>query len=358
MIIENINLVNFRNYSNLKIEFEKGLNFLYGPNATGKTSLVEAIYYLSLARSFRTSIDAHLIKHKCTRAQINAKLSAQEIKRTIDIELSTEGKKIFLNQKQIKKISELSNIVNVIYFIPKDVDLLKDSPKQRRLFLNLSISKVSKSYLEKVTSYEKLLKERNNVLKDVNVNIDLLDVLTEQMVYLSKDIYLYRKKYINELNEVLLDLYQKITNSTDKVKIIYTPFVDNEEKYLELARLEFSNSKDLDLKRKQTTKGIQKEDFYLIKNQRNIGTYGSQGENRLAIIALKLSPYELIHKEEDKPIVILDDILSELDDKHQKFLIEYISNLNQVFLTSTKKNEIENCVYYKIENESIVKENM
>lgn len=350
MIVEEIKLNNFRNYHQFDVSFVKGINFIYGANASGKTSLVEGIYYLSLARSFRTSRDQDLINNKSEFATINAKLSVGETKKEIMVYLSHEGKKIAINKKQIGKISELSNIVNAIYFIPKDVNLLRDSPKNRRLYLDVSISKVSKSYLEHVTNYEKLLRTRNGLLRKEKPNIDLIEVVTSQMIEISKEIYIYRKEYIEELNKKANQVFKEITNSELNIEIIYVPFINNKNNYVELAKQEFKNSLELDIKRKLTNKGVQKEDFKILLNKKDVSIYGSQGENRLAVLALKLAPYELIKDYKNKPIVILDDVLSELDKDNQKSLLTYLSKLSQVFITSTNKIEINNANYYFIDD--------
>src|SRR5574344_1047176 len=328
MIVEEIKLNNFRNYHQFDVSFVKGINFIYGANASGKSSLVEGIYYLSLARSFRTSRDQDLINNKSEFAIINAKLSVGETKKEIMVYLSHEGKKIAVNKKQIGKISELSNIVNAIYFIPKDVNLLRDSPKNRRLYLDVSISKVSKSYLEHVTNYEKLLKTRNDLLRKEQPNIDLIEVVTNQMIDISKEIYIYRKEYLDELNKKANQIFKEITNSEQNIEIIYVPFINNKNNYVELA----------------------KQEFKILLNKKDVSIYGSQGENRLAVLALKLAPYELIKDYKNKPIVILDDVLSELDKDNQKSLLTYLSKLSQVFITSTKKIEINKANYYFIDD--------
>jgi len=356
MIIQELKLINFRNYQKLQVVFEKGINYIYGDNASGKTSLVESIYYLSLARSFRTSEDKNLINHLSSFASIYASIIVGKTNKVVDVYLTEEGKKIAVNKKQIHKLSELSDVFNAICFVPRDVILLKELPRNRRLFLDLAISKVSKKYLSLVSDYEKLLRNRNNLLKEVKPNLDLLQVITEQMIMVSKEIYLYRYEYINELNASLLKTYQALTNSKDEAKIIYLSFIKNAKNYEELARLEYKNTLEIDLKKKQTTKGVHKEDFYVLLQNKNVGVFGSQGENRLVVLALKLSLYDLVKEYKDKPVVILDDVLSELDENHQKNLIEYLKKIVQVFITSTSKIDITNANYYIVSNSSIRKE--
>jgi len=355
MIVNSLKLINFRNYLKADVSFKKGINFIYGDNASGKTSLVEGIYFLSLARSFRTSEDKNLINHHSEFASLIASIDLGEAKKDLEVYLTSDGKKIAINKKQIHKISELSGVFNAIYFIPKEVNLLKDPPKSRRLFLDLAISKVSKSYLEHVTNYEKLLRSRNDLLKIDKPNRDLLEVLTNQMIDESREIYAYRLDYLKALNLAFKKIYQDISGSMDEVEVIYVPFINSLTNYRELAKKEFDNSLELDLRKKQTNKGIQKEDFYILLRHKSVGVYGSQGENRLCVLALKLSPYELIKDYKDKPVVILDDVLSELDVNHQTNLIIYLKKLSQVFITSTSKFEIDGAAYYLVKNGVILK---
>lgn len=355
MIVQKIKLTNFRCYEKCEVEFSKGLNYIYGDNASGKTSLVEAIYYLSLARSFRTNKEKELINKNHDSATINSYMNYQNSNKEILISLMNNGKKIFINKKQINKISELSNLVNAICFIPKDVNLLKESPSQRRLFLNLSIAKTSKKYLELCINYEKLLHSRNELLKEDIINQNLLDVLTNQLISVSKEIYFYRKKYIDDLNKKINFVYKSITGKNETLKIIYKSFVSNYENYEVIAEKKYLESKENDLFRKVTNVGIHKEDFEILLNSRDVSKYGSQGENRIAVLSLKLTPYELIEDVDKKPIIILDDVLSELDKTNQENLLNYLQKMNQVFITSTNKITKENINYYFIDKTEIIK---
>lgn len=355
MIVQKIKLTNFRCYETIELEFKPGINYIYGDNASGKTSLVEAIYYLSLARSFRTIKDKELINKNNDSAIINASLKYIDSNKEIIISLMNNGKKIFVNKKQINKISELSNLVNAICFVPKDVNLLKESPSQRRLFLNLSIAKVSKKYLELCINYEKILHSRNELLKEEVINFDLFDVLTSQLISISKEIYFFRKKYIDNLNNKINFIYKSITGKDETIKVIYESFISNYENYEVIADKKYKESKEIDLLKKVTNIGVHKEDFKILLNSKDVSKYGSQGENRLSVLSLKLTPYELIEEDDKKPIIILDDVLSELDKTNQENLLKYLTNLNQVFITSTNKITNENINYYFINKTNIEK---
>ena len=355
MIVQKIKLTNFRCYEKCELEFKPGINYIYGDNASGKTSLVEGIYYLSLARSFRTTKDKELINKNSDSATINASMKYKDSNKEILISLMNSGKKIFINKKQINKISELSNLINAICFIPKDVNLLKESPSQRRLFLNLSIAKVSKKYLELCINYEKLLHSRNEILKGEILNFDLLDILTNQLISISKEIYYFRKQYIDNLNKKINFVYKSITGKDETIKIIYESFISNYENYEVIADKKYKESKEIDLLKKVTNIGVHKEDFKIFLNSKDVSKYGSQGENRLSVLSLKLTPYELIEDDDKKPIIILDDVLSELDKTNQENLLNYLSNLNQVFITSTNKIIKEKINYYFVNNMNIEK---
>lgn len=356
MIVKSIKLINFRNYKEVTCEFNKGVNYLYGENASGKTSLVEAIYYLSLARSFRTSNDSELIANNSKEALIYSEILQNEKKNQLNVLLSLEGKKMLLNGNKVGRISELSSIMNAIYFIPKDVLLLKEAPKGRRLFLDLSIAKTSNNYVRHIKTFEKLLKSRNEELKKINFNKKLLSVLTEQLINESKIIYVYRRDYINKLNEKLKIVFKELTKSVADINIHYVSFINNEEAYKEVALKMFDSALENDIRRGQTSIGVQKDDFYLSLNNKNIGIYGSQGENRISVLALKLTPYFLVNEEELKPVVILDDVLSELDENHKNLLLKFLSQIDQVFITSTSKIIYENTHYYLVSNNEIRKE--
>lgn len=356
MKVKNLRLINFRNYKSLDIVFYDGFNYIVGDNAKGKTNLIEAIYALSFAKSFRASQNEEMINKDALFATINATITSGELSKEIEIQFRKEGKKVSLNKKPLNKLSGLIDVINVLSFIPKDTSLLKDSPRLRRNFLNQTISKFDKSYLFLLISYEKILKERNDALKSINLNLNLIDVLTHQIVKLSKEIYLTRKRFISDLNKLLPGVYAKISSSEENLSIKYKAFIDDEEKYEEKALKIFTDNLNNDIKRKVTTVGVQKEDFEMYLGDRNLALYGSQGENRLSVITLKLSPYFLVKDEDKLPVIILDDVLSELDKTREKNLIDFLKNLNQVFITNTKKSEFCEENYFICKENTIKKE--
>ena len=347
MLIKRIGLKNFRNHQSLSFEFSDHLNVLTGLNAVGKTNIVEAIYYLSLGRSFRTSEDVDLIKKNHERAEIDATILEGEITRKIKIIITKTGRMVMINGKNISKLSELSKCVNVILFQPKDVMLFSGPPRDRRNFLDIAISKKSSIYLDYISRYDKVLKERNDLLKMDKVDQTLLDVSTELMVKLSGSIISYRQMYVKDINDILNKITRALTGEKGRFELKYYPFVPYDADYQENAKKAFKRAEESDFKHKQTSIGIHREDISINLNGRDIATFGSQGENRIAALALKLSPYFLIEDKDKKPIIVLDDVMSELDHNNQERLIKFLRKFNQVFITGTKL-DIPDCNHLEI----------
>ena len=351
MIIKRIGLKNFRNHQSLFFDFEDRLNILTGLNAAGKTNIVEAIYYLSLGRSFRTNEDIDLIKKNQDRAEIDATILEGELTRKIKIIITKTGRMVMINGKNISKLSELSKCVNVILFQPKDVMLFSGPPRDRRNFLDIAISKKSSIYLDYISRYDKVLKERNDLLKMDKVDQTLLDVTTELMVKLSGSIISYRQMYVKDINDILNKITRALTGEKGKFELKYYPFVAYDANYIENAKKAFKRVEESDFKHKQTSIGIHREDISISLNGRDIATFGSQGENRIAALALKLSPYFLIEDKDKKPIIVLDDVMSELDKNHQEKLIAFLRKFSQVFITGTKL-DIPDCNHLQINKQT------
>ena len=351
MIIKKIGLKNFRNHQSLSFEFTNHLNVLTGLNAVGKTNVVEAIYYLSLARSFRTNEDVDLIKKNHERAEIDATILEGELTRKIKIIITKNGRVVMINGKNISKLSELSKCVNVILFQPKDVMLFSGPPRDRRNFLDIAISKKSSIYLDYISRYDKVLKERNDLLKMDKIDQTLLDVTTELMVKLSGSIISYRQMYVKDINDILNKITRALTGEKRKFELKYYPFVPYDADYQENAKKAFKRAEESDFKHKQTSIGIHREDISISLNGRDIAAFGSQGENRIAALALKLSPYFLIEDRDKKPIIVLDDVMSELDHTNQERLIKFLRKFDQVFITGTKL-DIPNCNHLEINSQT------
>ena len=356
MIIKHLELINFRNYEKLSLNFDKGINFIVGENAKGKTNLVESIYSLSLAKSFRTSNSNELLMINKNFAEVKGIFINENCKKIIEIAFLKDGKKIKINNTLVKKTSELNSIVSALYFIPKDTNLLKDVPKNRRQFLNSNISKMNENYLKNIIQYEKLLKERNDALKALRLNFTLIEIITNKLIELSYEIFKERVEFIKKLNPLLNEVYKNISLSeTQKISIRYIPFIKelNKAEYEAHAKELYKNSLEEDIKKKSTSLGIQKEDFKIYLDEKDVGVFGSQGENRMITLSLKIAPYYLISEAKDKPIIILDDILSELDEKHEENLIHYLENFEQVFITNTRKSDYFTKKYYLVNENKV-----
>lgn len=347
MKVKSITLKNYRNHSYLSYNFQSGLNIISGPNGAGKTNIVEAINYLSLVRSFRTPDESNLIRKGNEKAEISAVVTEGDLVRKIRINISKEGKTILLNNKPISKLSELAKCVNVVLFEPKDVLLFRGSPKERRNFLDVNISKKSSIYLENLSRYEKLLKQRNDLLKQEVVDEVLLETTTEMLVKLASPIVSYRQLYVKDINDILNKIARALTGEESKIEIKYTPFVPFDKEFEQSALKAFKGALDGDLKRKATSIGIHREDFSVSLNDRDIAIFGSQGENRIVALALKLSPYFLIEDKDKRPIVVLDDVMSELDKTHKERLINFLKKFEQVFITSTNQ-VVRDAAHYEL----------
>ena len=347
MIIETLTLKNFRNHPYLSYEFSPHLNIFDGSNAAGKTNVVEAIHYLSMARSFRTTEDIDLISKGKDKAEIDATCREGNLKRKVKIIITEAGKQIIINGKAISKISELSNVMNVLLFEPKDVMMFRGSPKARRAFIDINLCKKSQPYLDYITRYNKVLKERNELLKSGNVDPVLLETTTEMLAKLSGPIVSYRQMYVKDINDILIKITRALTGVKGKLEINYHPFIEYGKDFQKDALEAFKRAEERDFHQKATTIGVHREDFSISLNGRDIGEFGSQGENRIVALALKLSPYFLIDDKDKRPVVVLDDVMSELDIDHKKRLIEFVKKFDQVFITATKL-EVEGAAHYHI----------
>ena len=336
MVVKTLNLRNFRNHELRNLEFAPGINTIVGPNASGKTNIVEAIYYLSLARSFRGVEDADLVSKAKEFAEIYSEILEGDIKKDIRILITKKGRQVLVNGKKVSKLSELSKCVNVLLFEPKDVMLFRGPPKERRNFLDISLSKKSASYLEHISKYEKVLRKRNELLKNGNIDEKLLDSLTELLVEYSAPIIKFRSQYVKDINDILIKIAHALTGVSSEIEIKYKPAFNLAANYKSEALNAYKRSLESDLKHKATSIGIHREDFAVSLNGRDIGTYGSQGENRIVALALKLAPYFLIADKDKRPIIVLDDVMSELDKNHRERLVEFLKKFDQVFITGTK----------------------
>ena len=332
MILERIDLKNFRGYERLSLDLSGGVNVIEGPNGSGKTNLAEAVYCLSMARSWRTPSFAPLVREGADYARITAFLKEGGISEKVDLLFSKAERRVLLNEKPARKLSELSKLTRISLFSPQDVALFKGSPGARRNFLDVSISSRDQSYLEAISRYEKLLGERNALLKEISPNQDLLDVLSGQMATECERIVASRLAFTRLVNKCLEDLAPSLYGANRRLYAVYQPFVRGENSK-EAALSAFQKAKEADLLRRVTTVGVHREDFSLLLDGKDVSLFGSQGENRIAAIALKLCP-SLVEAEGKAPITILDDVYSELDEERAANLSKVLKGIGQAFVTT------------------------
>lgn len=336
MTLTRLKLVHFRGYQNLELGFEPGMTAILGRNGAGKTNLAEAIYFLSLARSWRCLDDRLLIQNGESLAYIEADVSEGNFRRTIEIEIGKQNKKIRINGKPIRKLSELSRLVNVISFAPEDVSLFTGSPKLRRSFLDASLSKFDGEYLDLIIQSNRLLHERNAALKAQNVDPRLLDAYDEQLARLAEPIVEKRTAYVARLNGSVSKTLSALRKDEATGEIIYRSFLPLGEDFQARALALYRQARDSDLLYRSTSLGIHREDFQFLLRGKDVAHYGSQGENRLCALALELAPYDLIEDPAKKPICVLDDVTSELDEIRVRNLMALLQGYSQVFLTATE----------------------
>ena len=336
MWVKSLSLHEFRNYSSVELEFQKGINYIQGLNGSGKTSLVEAIGLLSMCKSIRSNDEKEIIRFNSTSVVVKASLINQ-IQRDFKIVISQDGKYIELDGNEVKKVSEIAGIAKVISFIPKDVELFKDIPAKRRRFLDLNLSMLDKVYLKLLGEYNRYLVEVRNLIKQDKVDFLTLDVLLKEMA--KRGIVLQNKRecFISELNKNLSIISRYFTEDKILMKLNYLPNVicKNIDDYFIQIRDKIVDS--LNGKNRIVISGVHLDDFSLDYNSQDLALYGSQGQNRLSVICLKLSLFRMIKEQfNEEPIVILDDVLSELDINHQNKLMKLLNQIEQVFITGTK----------------------
>ena len=358
MILTKLQLKNFRNYDNLDLNFNKKINIFIGNNAQGKTNILESIYVLSLTKSHRTNKDLYLIKQNSLFTKIIGTIKDDDKNTKYEVLINENGKGVSINDKPLKKVSEYLSKINAIMFCPDDLEIIKGSPQERRSFFNISISGFNNNYVRYLNEYNKILKTRNEYLKNYEiVNKDYLDVLTNKLIDLNIYIYNERKKYVETINKYLKDIYKDITGK-ENIILKYDSFMDNDDRN-ELED-KFNMVYNNELFQKVTLLGIHKDDFSIFIDDVKINNYGSQGQHRIAILCLKLAEIKIYEEEYNKkPILLLDDIFSELDSTKKTNIIKFIKNDLQVFITSTDLNNIDKKIIkeadiYKIDNGKVV----
>ena len=357
MILKNIRLQNFRNYNSLDVELSNGVNIIYGNNAQGKTNLLESIYVLGLTKSHRSFVENNLITNNCEQSKIIGFVEKDNITSKYQVLLENKslvkghvvGKKLFIDYDEIKKVNEYISKVNVIIFYPEDLEMIKGSPNIRRQFLNSELSQLYSNYFKVLADYNILLKKRNEFLKNLNknsiVNEIHFNVITDYLI--NKAIFLYRArhKFVEKLNLYCSKIYKKLSG-VNGFRLEYKPnlvFDNYNQDYLyNFLKQEFEKVYEKEKKFGSTLIGPHRDELEFYIDDLDIKNYGSQGQQRMAVIAVKLSEIEIFKKNcKTTPILLLDDVFSELDEKKKNNLLFYIKDNIQTIITTTDLNNID-----------------
>lgn len=361
MYIQSLELKNYRNYDRLIIEFSSGTNILYGDNAQGKTNILEAVYLGATTKSHRGSKDKEIIRFGENESHIRIHLVKQEIGHQIDMHLKkSRTKGAAIDQIPIKRSSDLLGFVPVIFFSPEDLSIIKNGPSERRKFLDIELSQLEKMYLHQLSSYNKVMSQRNNLLKQLAYQRDLLDTLDSwdiQLVRYGSEVIRYRQRFIEDLNEIIREIHKNLTGKKEKIVLKYDYSVNYDEFLTVLQK-----KREIDLKYASTGAGPHRDDIEFLVNGIDIRRFGSQGQQRTAALSLKLAQIELVKRQTgETPILLLDDVLSELDSSRKNYLLDSIKDI-QTLITCTGLEEFINShlqidKMFQVKSGKIVREN-
>ncbi len=358
MIIKSLELADFRNYDSLHIDFSSGTNILYGDNAQGKTNILEAIYLSATTKSHKGSKDKDIVNFYKEESHIRTYLEKDGVEIRVDMHLrKSKSKGIAIDGQKIRKAAELLGLLNVVFFSPEDLSIIKNGPAERRRFVDMELCQLDQFYLYNLNHYNKIVNQRNRLLKDMYFNPSLRDTLNiwdSQLISFGSKIIERRKLFVEQLNEIIFDIHKKLSGGKEDLTIHYEPdvLIEDYEKTLAV-------NQERDVKLKQTVTGPHRDDFSFIVGDIDIRKFGSQGQQRTAALSLKLSEIELVRKmTKDNPVLLLDDVLSELDSSRQNYLLSTIGDI-QTIITCTGLDEFVNNRFeidrvFHIENGKII----
>ncbi|MDT2596362.1 DNA replication/repair protein RecF [Enterococcus dongliensis] len=350
MRLNKLELRNYRNYEQLQLEFPNRLNIFLGENAQGKTNLLESIYVLALTRSHRTSSEQELIGWQDDFAQIKGRIERKSSELELELLLTKKGRKSKVNHIEQKKLSSYIGQLNVILFAPEDLSLVKGSPQIRRRFIDMELGQINPVYLYDLAQYQQTLKQRNLYLKQLSEKKQTdeiyLEILTEQLVDFGSKVLANRLLFVKKLEYWSNDLHGKITNQKETLAIEYAASIplkgETVEEIQEIFLSELQKNRKREIFKGNTFIGPHRDDLIFKVNQQNVQTYGSQGQQRTTALSVKLAEIDLMKEETGEyPILLLDDVMSELDDNRQIHLLETIENKVQTFLTTTTLNHVK-----------------
>ena len=361
MIIESIELKNYRNYEELHMELNEGTNILYGDNAQGKTNILEAVYVCCTSKSHKNAKDRDIIRFDQDESHIKMQIRKNDVPYRIDMHLKkNKPKGIAINGMPIRRASELFGIANVVCFSPEDLNIIKNGPSERRRFIDMELCQLNKLYVHSLVQYNKVLVQRNKLLKELAFRPDYgetLDVWDMQLVNYGKEVMEYRGDFVCRLNEMIHGIHARLSGQKEDLKICYEP--DTAAAQFEEA---LKRSRTQDMKQKTTLCGPHRDDISFFVNGIDIRKFGSQGQQRTAALSLKLSELELVKQLiHDRPILLLDDVLSELDAGRQNHLLNAINDI-QTIITCTGLDDFVNNRFqidkvFKVIDGTVINEN-
>lgn len=332
MYIKSLQLLNYRNYESLSIELGKNVNVFMGDNAQGKTNILEAIYYCAFAKSHRTNKDKELIKINQDKSFIRLEVGKNRLDKRIDINILKDGKKaISINSLKVSKISELVGTFNVVMFSPEDLRIIKESPGVRRKFLDMELCQLDPKYYYNLVQYNKVLLQRNTVLKQRNIDESMLDIYDMQLASFGKFIIDSRLEYIKKLNFYSEKIHSDITSGNEFIEFKYISTIKNLESIEESMVEQLKSLRKRDIERRMTSVGPHRDDFSILINEMDSKIYGSQGQQRTAVLTIKFASLEIIKElTGEYPVLLLDDVLSELDFKRKSYILRSIQEIQSI----------------------------
>ncbi len=341
MYVESIELNQYRNYESAKVDFSPGVNIFFGDNAQGKTNLLEAVYVSGTSKSHKGSKDKDLIRFDREEAHIRLIFRKNDLSHQLDLHLKKKKSKgIAIDGLPIRKVAELFGMLHIVFFSPEDLSIIKNGPAERRKFLDMEMSQLDKGYYSMLVSYNKLLQERNKLLKQIYFSPSLretLDVWDDQLIEIGTAIIRKREKFIEKIDEMMREIHAKLTGGKENMVVHYDKNVD-----VENFREKLTENRERDIKTGTTSAGPHRDDMGFVVNGTDIRKFGSQGQQRTAALSLKLSEIRLIEQVSgDKPVLLLDDVLSELDHHRQNYLLDSIADI-QTMISCTGLDDFVN----------------
>ena len=342
MIIKSLELADYRNYDTLSLNFDKGVNILYGDNAQGKTNILEAVYVAATTKSHRGSKDREIINFDKEEAHIRTYVEKDGVQTRVDMHLRKTGNKgIAIDGQKIKRAADLLGLCNVVFFSPEDLGIIKNGPSERRRFMDMELCQLDKTYLHDLNNYNKIINQRNKLLKDMYFSPGLMETLSVwdmQLAGFGSKVIERRRKFVEQLNPIIASIHRELSGGREKLEILYEPDTESEdfERKLRINR-------ERDIKMKTTSVGPHRDDFAFLIDNIDARKFASQGQQRTAALSLKLSEIELVKNMiNDSPILLLDDVLSELDSGRQQLLCNSIGNIQTIITCTGLEDFINN----------------